>query len=162
MRVPDYMQIYSNFGCEWIKGYTTSGKAAKIRKFWQPTRRLQVTLSWYDTSCLHEPSCSFLFSAPSKDYFCVFLYSAVLICVHHTSVKYQLHQLLSCSIIAFPSKHQDTPWEKSDPSAKEALRRIDCRLLCTKFCYFNFIHSICLIYIKSSKSHVFYSHRHDI
>ena len=154
-----------------------------------------------------------------KDYFCVFLYSAVLICVHveigqendyelgrswyskeradtiasaipfastttksitiprgrawrlrltfsiqnnHTSVKYQLHQLLSCSIIAFSSKHQETSWEKSEPFAKEALRRIDCCLLCTKFCKLNFIHSISFIYIKSSNSHVFYSHWHNI
>ena len=193
MRVLDYMWTNFFIGCWWIWRYTTPGKAEKIRKFWQPMRRLQVTLSWYDASCLHEPSCSFPISAASepsswgfakaafpsirllrhvvKDCFCVFLYSAVFVCVHvetgqkndyelgrsweskeradtiasailfastttksitiprgsawrfrltfgiennHTSVKYQLQQLLSCFIIAFPSKHQETPRSKSD------------------------------------------------
>ena len=111
---------------------------------------------------------------------CVYLYSAVLICVHVEIGQEHDYELgrswyskeradTIASAILFASTTtksitipQETSWEKSDPFAKEALRRIDCCLLCTKFCKLNFIHSICLIYIKSSNSHVFYSHRHNI
>ena len=48
MRVLDSMRTNFFIGSWWIRRYTTPGKAEKIRKFWQLTRRLQVTLSWCD------------------------------------------------------------------------------------------------------------------
>ena len=82
-----------------------------------------------------------------KDYFCVFLYSAVLICVHVEIGQENDYELgrswyskeradTIASAILFASTTtksitipQETSWEKSDPFAKEALRRIDCCLL---------------------------------